>query len=185
MKHIYILLTRSKTIVSRTVGVFTTDTYTHASIAFDGKLDSLCSFTRKYPKLVVPAGLYFEDINSNRFSRYGNIPCMLLCLEVDDKTYLRAKRKVRYMFLMSKKLRFNVRGLLLCKFGIMDKRRRYFFCSQFVGEVLKHSGAVSLPKPPALMHPQDYADITEFKKCYEGNLSGLICFLNEQQEVLV
>ena len=47
MKKIYILLTRSSTILSKMVHLITTDTYTHASIAFDENLATLYSSSRK------------------------------------------------------------------------------------------------------------------------------------------
>ena len=41
MKNIYILLTRSRTILSRLIHLATNDTYTHASIAWDDELTTL------------------------------------------------------------------------------------------------------------------------------------------------
>ena len=43
MKTIYILLTRSTTILSRLVHFVTEDTYTHAALAFDEELKTLYS----------------------------------------------------------------------------------------------------------------------------------------------
>lgn len=56
-KKIYILLTRTKTMVSRTIHLATGDSFTHVSVAFDGELESLCSFGRLKPFLPLPAGL--------------------------------------------------------------------------------------------------------------------------------
>ena len=49
---------------------------------------------------------------------------------------------------------FNVIGLALCGMHIRWKRRRHYFCSQFVSEVLEKSGAMELPKHSTLMHPK-------------------------------
>ena len=43
---IYILLTRSGTLLSGAISLFTGDSYTHVSLAFDPELRSLCSFAR-------------------------------------------------------------------------------------------------------------------------------------------
>lgn len=57
-KKIYILLTRTKTVVSRTIHLATGDSFTHVSAAFDGALESLCSFGRLKPFLPpCPRGL--------------------------------------------------------------------------------------------------------------------------------
>ena len=47
MKTIYILLTKSETILSKIVHFVTADAYTHASIAFDENLQTLYSSSRK------------------------------------------------------------------------------------------------------------------------------------------
>ena len=58
---------------------------------------------------------------------------------------------------------FNVIGLALCGMHIRWKRRRHYFCSQFVSEVLEKSGAMELPKHSTLMHPNDYTRLEELR----------------------
>ena len=53
------------------------------------------------------------------------------------------------------------------------KRRRHYFCSQFVSEVLQKSGALDLPKPSTLMHPSDYAELPQLRCLYRGTLADL------------
>ena len=69
--------------------------------------------------------------------------------------------------------RFNSLGLLLCWMHIRWQRRRHYFCSQFVSEVLEKSGAVDLPKDSTLMHPNDYTTLQDLHCVYEGRLTGL------------
>ena len=56
MKSIYILLTRSDTVLSRIVHLFTAARYTHVSIAFDGELQTVYSSSRKNGRTLFPAG---------------------------------------------------------------------------------------------------------------------------------
>ena len=56
MKTIYILLTRSGTLLSNVVHLLTRDTYTHASISFDHELQPLYSSARKNGVTMFPAG---------------------------------------------------------------------------------------------------------------------------------
>ena len=56
MKTIYILLTRSGTLLSNLVYSVTGASYTHASLAFDEDLSCLYSSTRKNGYTMFPAG---------------------------------------------------------------------------------------------------------------------------------
>lgn len=47
-KHIYIVLTRTNTLISRIIRLFMNDEYTHAAIALDKELNNMYSFGRKY-----------------------------------------------------------------------------------------------------------------------------------------
>ena len=53
------------------------------------------------------------------------------------------------------------------------KRRRHYFCSQFVSEVLEKSGAMELPKDSTLMHPSDYTTLPGLECLYTGPLREL------------
>ena len=66
MKTIYILLTRSTTILSRLVHFVTEDTYTHAALAFDEELRTLYSSSRKNGKTLFPAGPCVEDLKQSQ-----------------------------------------------------------------------------------------------------------------------
>lgn len=142
MKTIYILLTRSGTLLSKLVYAVTGASYTHASMAFDEELNCLYSSTRKNGYTMFPAGPSKEYLNKGVFRLRGDAPCALYALDVTDEAYVRA-------------------------------RRRHYFCSQFVSEVLEKSGAMELPKDSTLMHPNDYAQLPQLKCLYEGCLADL------------
>ena len=101
------------------------------------------------------------------------IPCALYALEVTDEAYIRAKRRTQHMMHHGELYRFNSLGLLLCWMHIRWQRRRHYFCSQFVSEVLQKSGALDLPKPSTLMHPSDYAELPQLRCLYRGTLADL------------
>ena len=157
MKTIYILLTRSGTLLSKLVYSVTGANYTHASLAFDEDLSCLYSSTRKNGYTMFPAGPSREYLDR----------------EVSEEAYIRARRRANHMMAHGKLYRFNVLGLVLCAMHIRWRRRRHYFCSQFVGEVLEKSGALELPKHSTLMHPNDYTTLQDLHCVYEGRLSGL------------
>ena len=70
--------------------------------------------------------------------------------------------------------RFNTLGLILCALHIRWQRRRHYFCSQFVSEVLEKSGAMELPKDSTLMHPNDYAQLPQRKAMELGEAPAVV-----------
>ncbi len=174
MKSIYILLTRSSTIISRVINLTTADRYTHASISFDESLEPMYSFSRKYVHIPLPAGLRVEPLHKGFFKKYNSIPCALYELRVTDEIYENAKREVEIMMAERKKYYFNIIGLILCRLNIPLRRRYHCFCSEFVSEILSRSNALMLPKAPSCMRPNDYTNIPDLSCKYEGRLNKLI-----------
>lgn len=173
MKTIYILLTRSGTLLSKLVYAVTGASYTHASMAFDEELNCLYSSTRKNGYTMFPAGPSKEYLNKGVFRLRDDAPCALYALEVTDEAYVRARRRAEHMMARGELYRFNTLGLILCALHIRWQRRRHYFCSQFVSEVLQKSGALDLPKPSTLMHPSDYAELPQLRCLYRGTLADL------------
>ena len=173
MKSIYLLLTRSTSVPSRLIGLFTSEPFTHGSLAFDPELTVLYSFARKYPAVPLPAGLMEEHLDRGFYRRQGDIPCALLQMDVPDKIYYRAKTLVYNMLQRRENYRYSLFGLFLCRLRIpLDVPDRYF-CSQFVGTVLAESGALELPKPASLMHPFDFCSLDGLHVLYLGGLTDL------------
>lgn len=168
MKTIYILLTRSETIVSKIVHLVTSDTYTHASIAFDGNLQTLYSSSRKNGHTMFPAGPCTESIYSGYYKRHSTIPCAVYELQVSDEAYENAKLEVERIMTDADQYYYNIIGLLLCQFNISYHRKHYFFCSQFVGEMLRRSQAVSFSKDTSLLKPSDYMRLPELQCRFRG-----------------
>lgn len=173
MKTLYIFLTRSGTLLSNLVYHVTGAKYTHVSLAFDEDLNTLYSSTRKNGYTMFPAGPSKEYLNRGVFRLREDIPCALYALEVSDEAYTRARRRAEHMMSHGDLYRFNSLGLLLCALHVRWKRRRHYFCSQFVSEILQKSGSLELPKSSTLMHPNDYASLPELRCLYQGQLNGL------------
>ena len=172
MKTLYIFLTRSGTLLSNLVYHLTGAQYTHVSLAFDEDLSTLYSSTRKNGYTMFPAGPSREYLNRGVFLQRENIPCALYALEVSEEAYARARRRAEHMMNHGHLYRFNSLGLLLCWLHIRWQRRRHYFCSQFVSEVLEKSGAVDLPKDSTLMHPSDYTTLPGLECLYDRPAAG-------------
>ena len=171
MKTIYILLTRSGTLLSKLVYAATGASYTHASMAFDAELSCLYSSTRKNGYTMFPAGPSKEYLNKGVFRLRDNAPCALYALEVSDEAYSHALHHAEDFMRHSEEYSFNTLGLILCGLHIRWQRRHHYFCSQFVSEVLEQSGAMTLPKDSTLMHPQRLLPAAPAEVPVQGSLS--------------
>lgn len=173
MHSIYIMLTRSETVLSRLVFLVTKDAYTHASISFDHKLTTFYSSSRKNGRTIFPAGPCRESLNWGYYRRHDQIPCIVYELPVSAEAYESAKQEVAAIMEKASRYHFNVIGLLLCRMGIPFHRKRFFFCSQFVSEILQRSHALELPKDTSLMRPIDYTHLPELLCRFKGNIHEL------------
>lgn len=174
MQSIYILLTKSDTYISKTIGLATSDEYTHISISFNKSLEPMYSFSRKYMNLPLPAGLRIEPLKTGFYKKYNYMPCALYELQVENEVYQKAQYLVDQMFQEAHKYRFNVLGLILCKLSIVYKRNDFYFCSEFVSEILAKSEAIELPKISGLMRPNDFTELSELNCLFKGKLNHLI-----------
>lgn len=151
------------------------DSYTHVSIAFDENLEQLYSSSRKNGRTVLPAGPCMEQISCGYYRKHASrIPCLLYELQVDEEIYFQVKREVQRIIENSEEYHYNIFGLLLCQFNIPYHRKRHYFCSQFVSEVLDRSGALKLPKDTSLMKPSDYMCLPELSYRFQGRLWDLV-----------
>lgn len=174
MKKIYILLTKSGTIVSRLVSLFTKDKYTHVSISFEECLQPMYSSSRKNGVTILPAGPCVENFYRGYLKRHPLIPCALYELKVSEEVYNEAKKNVEVIIENADKYGFNLLGLMCCGMNISFRRDRKYFCSQFVGEILNNSKALKLPKETTLMRPSDYMVIPELNCVFVGTLKELV-----------
>ena len=168
-RTIYILLTRSGTCFSRLIHLATQDSYTHASIGLDGPSGPFYSFARKYEHLALPAGLVEESVTPRRRA----VPCCLYELRVSEDTYRALRRRLSAMYARREEYRYNLLGTLACYFNLSLRRRRHYFCSQFVAGLLEDCGAVELPKPPTLLRPADLCGLQGLRPVHRGFLEGI------------
>jgi len=171
MKTIYIVMIKSQTVLSKIIALTTSDPYTHVSICFNKDIKKLYSFGRKNKNKMYPAGLVIENINN---SFIGNdIPYAIYSIQVSVEVFKEVKLRVELMIKNIDSYRFNTLGLFLCKFGISLKRKKHYFCSQFVSEILFRSNVILPPKPSSLMKPSDFLKLPELTYVHKGILNSV------------
>ena len=101
-------------------------------------------------------------------------PCEVYELKISNLAYHKIKKRLMKMSEQPEQYQYSILGTLYYILGIQHKRKNRYFCSQFIGELLKESGAVTLPKHESLMHPADYRSLTGCKLLYHGNIRGVV-----------
>lgn len=140
MKKITVLLTKYSDWNSSLIFYLTGRKYTHASLGIDG---TYYSFNYK--------GFHKETTAFHR--KHGVKQSLLYEVSVPDVSYQYICNQVQYFEQHKELFHYNVLGVVLCFFHIPFNRKEHYFCSQFVAEMLKKSGAVALKKRAELYFP--------------------------------
>ena len=173
MKEIYVVLTKSNSILSHVIDLLLPSQYTHASIAFDPHLDEMYSIGRIYTFLTYPAHMKKEHLDKGFFHFYKQTKIGVYSVIVSDISYIKMKNYVDKLYEDNKKLRYSSLGLLLCRLNIEAKRKNRMFCSEFVCNVLKQAEEGLIDKLPELCTPTDLLTTKGLKKEYIGTISDL------------
>ena len=174
MEHtVYILLSRSGSVASRMIHFFISGDYTHASIGLDGPSGYFYSFARKYPRWPLPGGFVRERAGTGFFALHPGTPCCLYALTVSKETYLQIRERLALMYACREDYHYSLLGAVACYFRLPFVRRKYYFCSHFVAEVLTESGAACLPYVPAATRPMDFLSLKRLRKIHQGEVHTL------------
>lgn len=172
MKKIFIILTKSPTLLSRSIGWITKDEYTHSSISFNSTIQPMYSAGRKYAFSMFPASLKVEPLDKSFYKYFNKSKMGIYYIEVSEQAYYKTKEFVETM--VAKRLPFNAIGLLLCKTKIDYPRKGRFFCSEFVSTALQQSGEIDIIKKPNLFRPEDFLKIKGIKFVYKGIIKDAV-----------
>lgn len=172
-KHcLYIVLTRTNTMMSRLIKFFTKDQYTHASISLDKELNHMYSFGRRTTYNPLIGRFKKEDINEGIYKFWDTLPGAIIEVEVSKDQYEIAKEILEEFIENSELYKYNYRGLIHCLLNKEVLSENRFLCSEFVYHILKESGAVDLKISRNLVRPQSLFNV-EGNLVYEGNLKEI------------
>ncbi len=167
-RTIYIVVTRTNTIPSRAIRIYTGCPYNHVSLSIDSRLEDMVSFGRLYPSMPMPGGFVHEGKNKGFFRRFRDTHCRVYSKKIGEWEYQ------KFLHLLHKienrSCKFNHLGLLTLIAGIPLERKNAYFCSQFCGKMLNESGIHHFHKPFGLLQPADFCDLNGFTLLYEGPL---------------
>ena len=174
MEKIYIMLTFTGTTLSRAIRIYTRNDYSHTSIALDAGLSEMYSFGRKRPKNPFIGGFIKEKIDDGVYKRFCNTECIVYSMDVTLEQYEKVKEIIRGFEEEQDKYRYNFLGVLAVAFKMSLERKYYYFCSQFVSEVLERSGIFNFEGEFTMIKPADIQNLDKLNVVYRGLLRNYI-----------
>lgn len=169
MKKIYIVLTQTGTLLSRTIKLCTGKEYNHVSIALDEELEQLYSFGRVNPYNAFIGGFVHEGINRGTFKRFYKTETQVFEKTVTDAQYEKLKVNIQNIKENKDKYRFNLTGLALAGIHKPYSPENKFFCSQFVRHILNCSG-IDISVISDAPQPEEFKKLDDMKLIYDGQL---------------
>lgn len=176
-EHIYIVLSKTGTWLSRSIGAITKKEYTHVALSFDDKFNNMYTFGRKNPSNPFNAGLTIEDIN-NKVYQNPYCKCLIYKIPVTKKQLTLLQNEINKYLFSDINYRYNFIGLFGVLINKPIKRQNYYFCSQFISTLLSKSTIWYSPKVPELTRPTDLIEIPNSKIVYKGFINNLNYELN-------
>lgn len=167
---VYIVATQTGTWLSQALKIVTKAKYNHISISFDKDLESMYSFGRKNAYNPFFAGLVQESPRWGTFKRFPNTISKIVSLELHSNDYLKMKKYVEDMYSHKDDYHYNLLGVFLGYFNKAYDRDNYYYCSEFVEEVLIVGNLIDNDHFGVVVKPVDILAIEENKLIYEGLL---------------
>ncbi|WP_223700453.1 hypothetical protein [Sutcliffiella deserti] len=168
--YIYILLTDTGTLFTRSIKKYTKAPFNHVSLSLDPELNELYSFGRKKPNNPLNGGFVKEDVVHGTYRNYPGTTCEIYKLPVSKREVEKIKRLIAFFQKKEKKWFYNLLGVLGVSINEPVEIDSSYFCSQFVSDVLHRSGINLWEKLPSLVTPDDFRKSAKVKKIFEGKL---------------
>lgn len=170
--HLYIVLTRTSTVLSRMIGFVTNDEFTHAAISLDEDLSQMYSFGRKNVYNPFVGSFIKENIDEGIYGMCQNLHGVIIELDVSRQQYNKAVELLDEFIINSSIYKYNYMGLID---GLLNNEACYndrFLCSEFVYYILNKSGVADFNMPRNLVRPQSLLDI-DGRVIFRGNLRNI------------
>lgn len=167
----YILLTNTGSFLTKLIKLYTKKPYNHASIAFDSDLSEVYSFGRKTARNPFIGGFVRENVKTGLFK---DAECAIYSFTATNKEIRKMKYYLQEIEKNKQQYRYNFLGLFGFILNKPIRRKKAFFCSQFVAAVLMESNTIHFEKPVSLIAPSDLQKAPTFQLMYEGKLKDYL-----------
>lgn len=167
MKKVYLILSRSQTMMAIAVRIVTRRYYNHISIALEPSLDEFYSFGRKYPLITFPAGFVKESKGRGFYKLHPNIPVSVMEFELSDEDYDIVTDRLNMFRENPEKYKYDLIHLPQMIRGKPYEIGNTYVCSVFVATLFKD--IVNFGKDLSLVYPEDFKKLNG-KVIYEGKI---------------
>ncbi|MCT8977702.1 hypothetical protein N4T77_13965 [Clostridium sp. CX1] len=169
---LYIVLTRTNTVMSKLIQFVKNDEYTHAAISLDKELNNMYGFGRKNTYNPFVGRFRQEKVDEGLYKFHKNLPGVIMEVEVSKQQYKKAKDLLNHFIFNSNLYKYNYKGLIHSLFNKAECSETRFLCSEFVYHILKESNIADLDISRNLVRPQSLLDL-KGKIIYKGNLKNI------------
>lgn len=167
-KYIYLVFSKTGTWLSRTLNIFSETKYVHSSISFDDSLKEMYSFGRINPNNPFSGGFVEENLYDGVYRKFSGSECLVFRVKITEEQYYSLKNHIEDFLKERHKYRYNFLGLFGLLFNKSIKRKNYYFCSQFISEILIKSSIYHTDKTPELVKTNDLFSVKNKEIIYEG-----------------
>lgn len=169
-EQVYIVISQTSSAPSTMLKIITGAEYNHVSISLTDKLDTMYSFGRLNAYNPFIGGFVEESPNYGTFKRFKNTKIMVFSLEVGHEKHKEISDYIFNILSNREKYHYNYYSLFLAIFKKVKKRDNYFYCSEFVRDVLRNSNIEGSYEMPEIVQPIHFLNIPNIKLLYKGKL---------------
>lgn len=170
--HLYIVITRTNTVLSKIIQWSKNDDYTHAAISLDIDLNSMYSFGRKYTYNPFVGKFKRETFDQGAYKFSKTLPGVIMEVEVTEQQYEKVRTLLKHFIANKEFYKYNYKGLLYGLFNKKSCRDDRFSCSEFVYYLLYEAGIVDFKISRNLVRPQNFLCI-KGRILYKGDLKAI------------
>ncbi len=157
--NVYVVLSRSRTVLSRTIALATRDEFTHASLALDPGLELMFSFGRRRAGNPFVGCFRRERFDDGLYRGMDTVPGVVVELPVTPAQHKAVCTRISEFLLDSHAYSYNASGLVNVLIGRGSPDDTRFFCSEFVYHVLQGAGVCDLGVERWQVRPQMLAEL--------------------------
>ncbi len=154
--NIYLVFSQTGTWLAKLLKNITGEKYVHVSISLDNDLNKMYSFGRINPNNPLSGGFVQEDLRSGVFKNNNNSECKIYKIKITKDQYDKLTEEIDKFVNSTIKYKYNLFGLITAALNIRFKRKRHYFCSQFVSEILISANVLNNDLFPELFKPLDF-----------------------------
>ena len=178
---VYLMFSRSNTLLSKAIYKRTKEPYTHVAISTDENFREFYSFGRRYTNFMLPAGFAKESPFDGLYKKNQDINIKIVSININKHQFNKINNTIEMMYKNRFKYKYDILGLMFCNKNITLNRQNYKFCSQFVSEILNMNEIIDFEKGSKHIRPSEIAFRDEFKTIFEGSVYELNNLYNTQR----